>query len=255
MPGWAVPMAPRHARKATAAPPEAVASPAARGVRLVRALAAWNVAVFLAWAAAPFAAAGRLGWGAGWAHLGAVALALLAHGAFVGRRNPGLRRHRRAIGPGTRRWDLAWNALYWPLMASVAVTAGLEARRGGSPLPPPLFGVGLLLLGAGMALNAWAMAVNPHHEGTVRIQSERGHRVVDAGLYRRVRHPGYLGLVLWAAASPFLLLSVRALAPAALAAAWVVLRTALEDALLRRELLGYAEYARRVRFRLVPGLW
>lgn len=75
------------------------------------------------------------------------------------------------------------------------------------------------------------------------------------GLEQAVRHPGYLGLVLWALASPFLLLSARALFPAALAAAWVVMRTALEDALLRRELPGYAEYARRVRFRLVPGAW
>ncbi len=239
------------------AAPGAAAPPAGRGPgrSLFRLLAAWNALVFLAWVAAPLAVAGRLGWAAGWAHLGAVSVGLLGHGAWVAKRNPELRRHRASIGPGTRRWDLAWNVLYWPLMAGIAVTAGLEARRGGSPLPPPLFGVGLLLLGAGMALNAWAMAVNPHYEGTVRIQAERGHRVVAAGPYRRVRHPGYLGLVLWAAASPFLLLSVRALAPAALAAAWVVLRTALEDSLLRRELAGYAEYARRVRFRLVPGLW
>ena len=89
----------------------------------------------------------------------------------------------------------------------------------------------------------------------MRIQAERGHRVVDEGPYRAVRHPGYLGLVLWALGSSFLLQSVWALAPSALAAAWVVLRTALEDALLRRELDGYEEYARRVRFRLVPGVW
>ncbi len=220
-----------------------------------RALAAWNTAVFIAWAVAPFVAAGRLGWAPGWAHLVAVMAGVLVRGALVARRNPELSRHRRTVGAGTKRWDLAWNALYWPLMASIAVTAGVEARAGGPSMPPPLLGLGLALLGAGFSLSGWAAVVNPYFEGTVRIQSERGQRVVDAGPYRRVRHPGYLGLVLWALASPFLLLSARALLPAALAAAWVVVRTALEDALLRRELPGYAEYARRVRSRLVPGAW
>lgn len=237
------------------APARPEAAPPSPGRRLFRTLGAWNAAVFLAWAVAPFAAAGRLDWSAGWAHLAALAAGLLARGLFVARRNPELRRHRRAIGPGTRRWDLWWIAIFWPLMASIAVTAGLEARGGASPMPAPWLGPGLLLLGAGLTLSGWAAAVNPHFEGTVRIQSERGHRVVDAGPYRLVRHPGYLGLALWALASPLLLLSVRALLPAALAAAWVALRTALEDALLRRELQGYAGYARRVRFRLVPGLW
>jgi protein-S-isoprenylcysteine O-methyltransferase Ste14 len=245
-------MAPRSGASTTPAP---LAEVPARRDRWMRALAAWNVAMFAAWVAAPFAVAGRVSWVAGWAHLGAVVAGLLAHGAWVARRNPELRRHRRSVGPGTKRWDLVWNLLHWPLMASIALAAGLEARRGPSPLPPALFGAGLLLLGAGMAVNAWAMAVNPFFEGTVRVQAERGHRVVDAGPYRLVRHPGYLGLVLWALGSPFLLLSVWALAPAVLAAAWVVLRTALEDATLRRELDGYSDYARRVRFRLVPGLW
>ncbi len=245
----------RASRMPPDAPPTAPGPDAATLRRWMVALGAWNGAVFVAWAVAPFAAAGRASWVPGWVHLGAVAAGVLLRALFVARRNPELGRHRRAIGPGTRRWDLGWNAIWWPLMASIAVTAGLEARRGGSPLPVPLLGAGLLLLAAGYGLGGWAAAVNPHFEGTVRIQSERGHRVVDAGPYRRLRHPGYLGLVLWALASPFLLLSERAFVPAALAAVWVVLRTALEDALLRRELQGYAEYARRVRFRLLPGVW
>ena len=106
-----------------------------------------------------------------------------------------------------------------------------------------------------MALSAAAMAVNPYFEGTARIQGDLGQRVVDAGPYRRVRHPGYAGLALWPLSAPMLLLSRWAFAPGALAAAWVVLRTALEDRMLRRGLTGYADYARRVRWRLLPGVW
>jgi protein-S-isoprenylcysteine O-methyltransferase Ste14 len=141
-------------------------------------------------------------------------------------------------------------------MAATAVTAGLDhGAHGGGTLPWPAWAAGLALLALALAVSARAMAVNPFFEGTARIQRDAGQRVVDAGPYRLVRHPGYLGLAGWALASPLLLLSARALVPALAAAAWVALRTALEDAMLRRELDGYAQYARRVRWRLVPGLW
>jgi protein-S-isoprenylcysteine O-methyltransferase Ste14 len=110
-----------------------------------------------------------------------------------------------------------------------------------------------VLLAAGMALSAAAFAANPFFEGTVRIQAELAQRPIDAGPYRRIRHPGYAGLILWALASPLLLGSAWSLVPAVAAVAWVVLRTALEDATLRRELPGYGAYARRVRWRLLPG--
>jgi protein-S-isoprenylcysteine O-methyltransferase Ste14 len=99
------------------------------------------------------------------------------------------------------------------------------------------------------------MAVNPHFEGTVRLQRELGHRVIAVGPYAVIRHPGYLGLIAWGVSGPLLLCSVAALVPAALVVGWIVLRTALEDAFLRRELAGYAEYTAQVRWRLVPGLW
>ena len=136
------------------------------------------------------------------------------------------------------------------------MVAGLDrAAHGGRTLPLAVWPAGLAGFAGAMIVSARAMAVNPFFEGTVRIQRDAGQRVVDAGPYRRVRHPGYLGLAGWALASPLLLLSARALAPAVVTAAWGVLRTALEDAVLRRELEGYREYARRVRWRLVPGIW
>jgi protein-S-isoprenylcysteine O-methyltransferase Ste14 len=79
--------------------------------------------------------------------------------------------------------------------------------------------------------------------------------VIDTGPYARIRHPGYLGLCLWAMASPLLLRSPAAFVVAGLTVGWVALRTAREDRLLRRELPGYASYAARVRWRLLPGLW
>ncbi len=219
-------------------------------------LSAWTLATFAAWTAAPFVAAGTWRAPALWAHGATVVAGLLVQRRYVGRRNPGLRARRKRIGANAKRWDLVWIAAFWPLMAAIAVTAGLDrGAHGAATLPAPAWLAGLALFAGAIAVSARAMAVNPFFEGTARIQHDAGQRVVDAGPYRTVRHPGYLGLAGWALASPLLLLSARALVPALAAAAWVVLRTALEDAMLRRELDGYAAYARRVRWRLVPGVW
>jgi protein-S-isoprenylcysteine O-methyltransferase Ste14 len=202
-----------------------------------------------------FLGAGTLRWPAGWGFVAATGAGFVLHRAHVARRNPGLFARRDAAGAGGAAWDRVWLAAFWPLMLSVPATAGLEVRLGGRPLEPWLWPAGALVFGLGLALSAAAMAVNPYFEGTARVQRELGQQVVEAGPYRRMRHPGYAGLALWALSMPLLLLSRWALAPAALAAAWVVLRTALEDRMLRRELAGYAEYARRVRWRLLPGVW
>lgn len=108
---------------------------------------------------------------------------------------------------------------------------------------------------AGIAVTCWAQAVNPFFEPGVRIQSERHQRVIDSGPYRFVRHPGYVAALLLFFGMALALGSYWALLPAALAAALLVLRTAWEDRLLQAELPGYADYARRVRWRLLPGLW
>jgi len=219
-------------------------------------LSAWNFATLAGWFAFPFVAAGTARSPVLWAHAAVLMGGLLVHGRWVARRNPEILRRRRRIGGDTKRWDLAWVAAFWPLMASIAVVAGGDhAAHGGPTLPAAAWPAGLAGFAAALAVSARAMAANPYFEGTVRIQRDVRQRVVDAGPYRLVRHPGYVGLAGWALASPLLLLSARAFAPAVAAAAWVALRTALEDRTLRRELDGYAEYARRVRWRLVPGVW
>ncbi len=89
----------------------------------------------------------------------------------------------------------------------------------------------------------------------VRIQAERGQRVIDKGPYAIVRHPSYASLLLLVVASGLALNSLLALIPAVIFAAVVVRVTAIEDRMLQEELAGYADYAARVRYRLVPGLW
>lgn len=216
-------------------------------------MAAATAALVAAWVVAPFAAAGTLRWPAGWLFVAVLASGLVLHRAYVARRNPRVLKTRQRIGEGTKAWDKAWLAAFWPLMLAVPIAAGLGVRARAAPLPAWAWPAGGAAFGAGMAVSAWAMGANAFFEGTVRIQP--GQAVVEAGPYRHVRHPGYAGLALWALAMPMLLLSRRAVLPAAIAAAWVVVRTALEDAALRRELPGYREYASRVRHRLVPGIW
>jgi protein-S-isoprenylcysteine O-methyltransferase Ste14 len=204
--------------------------------------------------AALFASAGTLRWPAGWIYLAVVAGGLLAHRTYVAARNPQVLVRRDRVGQGTRAWDVVWLAVFWPLMLVAPVVAGVDTQRlGHRPLAAWTVPLGAAVHAAGMALSAQAMAANPFFEGTARIQP--GQVVVDTGPYRTVRHPGYVGLALWALGSPLLLRSDLAFLPALLTAAWVALRTALEDRMLRRELAGYEDYARRVRWKLLPGIW
>jgi protein-S-isoprenylcysteine O-methyltransferase Ste14 len=107
----------------------------------------------------------------------------------------------------------------------------------------------------GLALFSWAMFSNTFFSSAVRIQQERGHAVCNTGPYRFVRHPGYVGAILQSLVMPLMLNSLWAFIPAGLAVLLMVVRTALEDKTLQEELQGYTEYAHRVRYRLLPGVW
>ncbi len=115
--------------------------------------------------------------------------------------------------------------------------------------------LGNVIFSFGWILLMWAMLANPHFEATVRIQTDRHHRVVTAGPYAVVRHPGYVGASLWALGSPLIVGSAYGLIPAGITVGLLVLRTCLEDKTLQAELPGYAEYAKQVRYRLLPGIW
>ncbi len=136
------------------------------------------------------------------------------------------------------------------------IVCGLDYRwQASGPVAPWLKWTALVLLIAGYAFSLWALIANRFFSTVVRIQRERGHTVVSSGPYRFVRHPGYAGGLLYYLMTPLLLGTLWGFVPVTLEIGLVVLRTALEDRTLQAELPGYADYARRVRYRLIPGVW
>ena len=207
-------------------------------------------------AAIIFWPAGTIDWLAGRLYFGLVATSLFINYLYLRRVNPEVIEHRLRLGKGTKHWDIIWSVCFTPLFLAIYVIAGFDAVRfEWSTMPLWLWPVGVVLWLPGNALFTWSMGVNPFFEKTVRIQTERGHRVIDTGPYGFVRHPGYLGFFGWSLSTPLLLGSWWALLPAMLSIVAMMIRTALEDRTLREELTGYLEYTNRVRYRLFPGIW
>jgi protein-S-isoprenylcysteine O-methyltransferase Ste14 len=115
--------------------------------------------------------------------------------------------------------------------------------------------IALAVIIIGYIVASYALYENKFFSGVVRIQTERDHQVVSSGPYRVVRHPGYSGALLTYLATPFFLDSMWALLGVLAFTVITVIRTRLEDQTLQAELDGYADYAGRVRYRLLPGVW
>lgn len=218
--------------------------------------AAQRLALFALFAALLFGAAGQATWIRGWCYIVAVLLLEGVTLALLAVRAPDTLRRRGHAGAGVKRFDWVFAVLALILSVATPVVAGLDAVRfQWSSLPWSAFFVGLAVLVPASLFGDWAMVENEHFEQFVRIQTDRGHRVVTTGPYRFVRHPGYLGAVLGAIVSPLMLGTVWTFVPAGLYAILFVVRTALEDRTLRADLPGYEAYAGRTRFRLVPWIW
>lgn len=208
------------------------------------------------WGGALFMAAGRLDWPRGWMCMGLYLLSIAMNVILVVWKNPGLIEERWKRHKGTKSFDKVFAVVYTPLAFGLPVVAGLDAARfGWSSMAFETLYVGAVLHVLGAVPIAWAMATNPYLEKTVRIQTERGHKVVTTGPYRMVRHPMYVGAILQYVAVPLVLGSQWAYVPAGAAIIMFMVRTALEDRTLRKELTGYEEYTRQTRYRVIPGVW
>jgi len=203
-------------------------------------------------AAILFGCAGRSDLPMFWAYLG-VWTAAMAVGLVVA--DPGLIQERIRPGPGGK--DYATVILLTPVFVGQTVAAGLDVGRyhWSDTVPLTVQVIALLAMAAGIAVLLWAEAVNRFFSTVIRIQTERGHHVITTGPYRYVRHPGY-------AASPFVFIG-GGLALGSWLAALIGLilvlpifrRTVMEDHILHEQLEGYAAYAQKVRYRLIPGVW
>jgi protein-S-isoprenylcysteine O-methyltransferase Ste14 len=210
----------------------------------------------LAWGIVLFLCAGRLDWMRGWICIALYLAALAGTATAALRLNPAIIAARGRWHRDTKRFDKVYVALSAPLAFLLPAVAGLDAGRFGRTSLPQwtLYGGALLFLFGGVIVG-WTMAVNPYLETTVRIQSDRGHKVITSGPYRFVRHPMYAGGLLQLAAVPLVLGSAWAFAVAGASAALLLWRTLLEDRTLVRELPGYREYASGTRYRLLPRIW
>ena len=203
-----------------------------------------------------FWSAGEIDWWPAWAALAVMLAWITATAVVILRFNQTLLAERLGPRKGAKPWDVAIMSMLGIIQLVRYVVAGLDHRyswTGSFPYTAQLVALAICVLGYGLV--AWATASNAFFSQVVRIQSERGHTVAAGGPYHYVRHPAYLGAVLYELAAPILFASWWTFVPSGVAAILLVLRTALEDRTLQAELSGYRDYALQVRYRLLPGIW
>jgi protein-S-isoprenylcysteine O-methyltransferase Ste14 len=223
-------------------------------VKLVVQTVAWLVlaAVLLFWAA------GTVLWTAGWIYLALTGLGGLGMGLWLARTDPELLKQRLAppVRRGQKPFDKVFMVVFLPLYHAWLPLMALDCVRfGWSHVPGWLRFAGVLFMLAGYVVVFFVFRVNTFAAPVVAIQAERRQKVVDTGPYAVVRHPMYAGGGLIFVGTPLLLGSWWGLTAAAFFIPLVAVRAVLEERALARELEGYEQYTRRVRYRLVPGLW
>jgi protein-S-isoprenylcysteine O-methyltransferase Ste14 len=206
-----------------------------------------------------FISAGTFRWSMAWVHSGLVIVLTLVSRIAMFRWNPDLAQERANYrnAEGVKSWDRYLGVLvgiYGNL--AMLIVAGLDKRFGWSPeIASWVSWIAVMLALLGFALGTWALVENRFFSAVVRIQTDRGHTVCQSGPYRYVRHPGYLGAIIFSAVTPLILGTIWALIPAGMTIVITIVRTALEDKTLKDELDGYQSYAKQTRYRIIPGLW
>lgn len=206
-----------------------------------------------------FISAGTVDWPMAWVYTAMLLASTVGSRLIVLKKSPDTLRERARFtaAEGTEPWDRLLMGIVGILgpMATMIV-AGLDHRFAWSQVIPEIGQwLATLVIAVGYGVAVWAMVVNRYFSAVARIQVDRGQQVVTAGPYRIVRHPAYAGAFFASWALPFMLDTLWASVPALIMIVALIIRTKLEDQMLREKLAGYQSYAEETPYRLIPGLW
>lgn len=205
-----------------------------------------------------FASAGTVRWPEAWAYLGLWLASAIVSGSLLVQKNPDIlkERMRSPMQSQQKRWDRPFLVAIFGGWAALQIVAGLDAvRYRWSHMPLWLEVAGALAMVLGIYVFHIVMLENSYASPVVKVDAERGHRVVSSGPYAWVRHPMYAGAILYFLGTALMLGSWYAFAIGIVLIVIIALRAVWEEETLRAELPGYADYAGRVKYRLVPGVW
>ncbi|MBN2532893.1 MAG: isoprenylcysteine carboxylmethyltransferase family protein [Spirochaetales bacterium] len=200
----------------------------------------------------------RWTWWEAWVYGGIYFFGFIVSRGLAARKHPDILKERSESfkHENTKPWDKILSPLLAIGSGIIPIIAGLDALFTLSPGFHYIFkAASILLILPGYALGTYALVENRFFSGTVRIQSERGHKTISTGPYKWIRHPGYAGVLISNIGVPFLLDSYWALLPVLCVIVITFIRTYLEDKTLQKELTGYLEYTKKTRKRLIPFIW
>ena len=201
-----------------------------------------------------FISAGRLDYWQGWAYTGLNLIFLIVYYFLLPSE---LIQERLAPDKGVKKWDLVFQKVSIPVFLAILITSALDGGRfyWYPQIPFYIIIIGIFLYTIGQIIILWAKMVNKYFSSVVRIQTERGQTVCKEGPYSFIRHPGYLGGLIYSIATPLVLGSFWGLIPVAISLLLLFIRTNLEDETLQKELDGYTEYTREVKYKILPRIW
>jgi len=203
-----------------------------------------------------FLSARNWGWVNGWIMVALVAYGFIISVILILPKHASLLVERSQVGKGSEKRDVLLAIAMAYSTFFIALAGGMQQRGVSNAfLWDWSLSLGVLLCLGSSSFTLWAMVTNVFFSGVVRIQEERGHQVVDNGPYAYVRHPGYVGAILFNLSMSLVLDSWWALIVAVLFSGLAIWRTAWEDHTLKEKLPGYRDYTERVKYRLLPGIW
>ena len=203
-----------------------------------------------------FLSAGKTDYFQGWIFLTTNIITALMNFWTI-RNDSELMAERSKVGEGAKSWDKIILGLSALTFLTNIVIAGLDSGRyQWSPnFHWSFYALGVILTILGQVIFLTARKENKYFSSVMRIQTDRGHTVCDTGIYKIVRHPGYLGMTISLAALPLITGSMWSIIPTTIAIILLFIRTYFEDETLKKELSGYTEYSQRTRQRLIPKIW